>query len=56
MDKERAITTAINAAVEAFITGDLTDADYFFEMAEEFFHADEKLFGLDADPNNYTRS
>ena len=54
MDKQRAITTAINAAVEAFIAGDLTDADYYFEMAEEFHRADDELF--DATPNNYTRS
>ncbi len=53
MDKERAVTTAINAAVEAFIADQLDDADYYFEMAEEFFKADEELF---ADPHNYTRS
>ncbi len=50
MDKEKAITTAINAAVEAFIKDDMTDADYFFEMAEEFFHADEGLFFTDVAP------
>jgi hypothetical protein len=54
MDKSKAVTTAINAAVEAFITDNMTDADYFFEMAEEFHRADEELFA--DDPNNYTRS
>lgn len=54
MGKERAIATAINAAVEAFIEDDMTDADYYFEMAEEFHHADESLFSDDT--NNYTRS
>ena len=44
MDKEKAITEAIDAAVEAFIADDLPYADHFFEMAEEFFHADESLF------------
>ncbi|MDA4131832.1 MAG: hypothetical protein OK454_01725 [Thaumarchaeota archaeon] len=43
MDKERAITTAINAAVEAFIAGD-PEADDYFDMAEEFFHADADRF------------
>ena len=52
MDKQRAITTAIDAAVEAFIADD-PEADNYFEMAEEFFHADEKLFDTDT---NYTRS
>jgi len=54
MDKDKAVTTAINAAVEAFIADQMDDADYFFDMAEEFFRADKELF--DVDPNNYTRS
>ena len=54
MDKERAVTTAIKAAVEAFIADQMDDADYYFEMAEEFHRADEKLFADDI--NNYTRS
>lgn len=35
MDKERAITNAINAAVEAFIADDLEYADECFEKALE---------------------
>lgn len=53
MDKQRAVTAAIDAAVEAFIADD-PEADDYFEIAEEFFRADEKLFA--ADTNNYTRS
>ena len=49
MDKERAITRAIEAAVGAFIADDMDLADHFFEMAEEFHRTPQIYFA----PNNY---
>lgn len=53
MDKQCAVTAAIDAAVEAFIADD-PEADDYFDMAREFYVADEKLFADDTP--NYTRS
>jgi hypothetical protein len=42
--KDLAVARAIDWAVEMFISGDMEEADHFFDIAEEFYRCPEGLF------------